>query len=276
MKHIFIFLFLAVNLVTNSSIANDTTTLTISGSSTVHPIIRGVAKRFTAKTGIHLDSIGGGSRVGVNSASNGDADIGMASRPLTNEEKKSLNDGEQLQVVAVGYDGNAIIVNDDNPLQHIDTKTVHEIFTGKINNWKMIGGEDRPIVTIVKEKGRSTRKQFETYFGLAGENLKIDFTIGSDTEALVFVGADSAAIGFVSIGASDVALSLGTPIKKLLLDGVVPSQQNVANGTYKFGNRPLNLITKGKPSPEEQKLINFVIGTEGQKVVSSLGYSTVK
>lgn len=261
--------------VSSAVLAESDQVLQISGSSTVHPIVREVSARFERETGIKISSRGGGSAKGVADVLAGESDIGMASRALTQEEVASSLNGEPLSTFTIAQDGNAIIVNSDNPLAAVDQATIHKIFTGEITTWKSLNGVERRIVTIVKERGRSTRRQFESYFKLSGAELKADFVIGSNAEALVFVGADPDAIGFVSIGAAQHAIAMGTGIKMLPVDGVEPLQQNVLNGSYRFGNRPLNLVTLGRPDEVEQQLIDLLLTPEGQKVVSDRGYSPV-
>jgi len=258
-----------------TALAGSDAVLTVSGSSTTHPIIRNAAKMFEAKTRIKIVSTGGGSKNGIANTLKGLSDIGMASRYLTSEEADASSQGLKLQSFTIAQDGNAIIVNSANPIQEVDRATIHKIFTGEITNWKSLNGIDRSIVTIVKEKGRSTRHQFEEYFSLSDTPLKADFIIGSNTEGLVFVGADPDAIGFVSIGATKHAIDMGTGIKMLTVDGAKPTLENVINGSYQFGNRPLNLLTLGLPDRDEQRLIDFIISQQGQKIISDLGYSPI-
>ncbi len=248
-------------------------TLTVSGSSTVHPIIRKVIPHFEEATGLSVRSRGGGSGRGVTDVIHGKSDIGMASRGLTEQELLPDVYGQWLHVHTIGHDGNAVIVHKSNPIEEIGPDEIHQIFTGKILKWGALNGVDRPVVTIVKEQGRSTRKQFEQYFNLEDKKIKADYTIGSNTEALVFVGADPDAIGFVSIGAASYAISLGTAIKMLSINGKVPTLENVLNGSYRFGSRALNLLTLGIPDHEERRLIDFVKGPVGQRIIAEMGYA---
>ena len=143
--------------------------VTVAGSSTIRPIVEKAAKEFN-KTRPDAKFVvgGGGSSHGAKATALGEVLIGMASRNLKAEEKNKWKD---LVSTKIGLDGIAIIINVKNPVKKISKQQVQDIYTGKITNWKELGGTDSEIMLISKEKGRSTLDLFIKYFGLEAKEI---------------------------------------------------------------------------------------------------------
>lgn len=242
--------------------------VTISGSSTVHPIVKKAMNVFKKQTGIDVQAKGGGSSVGINEAINGRANIGMVSRVLTSEEQKHLD------THTIAQDGIAVIVNTANPISGLSHSEVVKIFSGEITNWETLNGFDKDITLIAKEEGRSTKLLFEEYFSLAGKMPSSARLIGSNAEDIMFVASDPYAIGYVSIGSAETANKQGIYIKPVQLDEVDASIANVANRTYLL-RRPLNLVTRDSPQDDTKRFIEFILSKQGQELVKSMGFIPV-
>lgn len=235
--------------------------LTLAGSSTVQPILESAAAAWEKTHPADTISVqGGGSGVGVSSATSGLADIGMVSRGLKPEESA-------LTATAIARDGIAIIVHAANPLSAISYAQVVAIYGGTTTTWDTLGGSAGPITLISKEAGRSTLELFEHHFNLKGKIAPSAIIIGPNGQAITTTAGDPNAISYVSIGSAAVAESQGTPIKRLILDGVAASVENVGNGSYPLC-RPLNLVTKGQPTGLAAEFIEFVLSAEGQAIVA--------
>ncbi len=243
--------------------------INVTGSSTIRPIVKKAAKVFKKETGIKVKVKGGGSSVGVKSAEDGLADIGMASRKLKNSEPKDLT------THLIGMDGIAIVVNADNPLNAITKQDVIKIYTGAVTNWKELGGPDMKISIEAKAEGRSTKELFEKYFDLKGKVISSAHIIGSNTEGIAYVSGTPSAIGYVSLGTAEAAAKKGVAVKLLDLDGIKATSVNVANGSYPL-RRELNLITRGEANGNAQKFIDFVLSPQGQAIVAKLEFVPVK
>ena len=224
---------------------------------------------FKKETGIKVKVKGGGSSVGVKSAEDGSADIGMASRKLKSSEPKDL------KAHLIGMDGIAMIVNDSNPLKALTKREIIDIYTGAVTNWKDLGGPDLAITVETKSEGRSTKELFEKYFGLKGKVISSAHIIGSNTEAIAFVSGTPSSIGYVSVGTAEGAAKKGVSVKLLDLDGIKATSVNVANGTYPL-RRELNLVTKGEANENSQKFIDFILSPQGQTIVAKLEFVPVK
>jgi phosphate transport system substrate-binding protein len=225
--------------------------LTITGSSTVAPLVSEIAKRYEAQhPGVRIDVQTGGSSRGIADARSRLADIGMVSRTLKPDEAKELHS------FAIARDGISIIVNADNPVKAIDDKKVVEIYEGKIENWKEVGGKDAPITVVNKAEGRSTLELFLSYFQLENSEIKADVVIGDNQQGIKTVAGNPNAIGYVSIGAAEYDIQHGVPLKLLPIGGVEATTQTVRDESFPL-SRPLNLVTKTSPSGLTQEFIQF-------------------
>ena len=136
------------------------------------------------------------------------------------------------------------------------------VYTGKITNWKELGGTDSPIVVVSREEGSGTRDAFQEIVGYASEELTKDASISDGSGAVkTTVAGNENAIGFASFEYID------STVAALQVDGVEPTAQNVKDAKYKI-SRPFLLVTKEDTLTENgQKLIDYVLSPEGQQIV---------
>lgn len=250
--------------------------LDISGASTVQPVVEKLVPLFTGQGGEAIKLSGGGSGAGIKDAISGKSQIGMVSRDLKADEKSVL----QNKVIAI--DALAVIVNKANPVNELSKAQLIDIYTGKMDNWKDIGGHDRQIVRISKEVGRSTLELFEHYTGLlSADRNKADkpqiskqsYIIGSNIESLTLVGGMPGAIGYVSVGTARALAQAGMPVKIVLLDGVDPTDDAIKEKRYPIV-RPLNLVY-ARELPSVAAFLALAFSPQGQEVVKSLGFLPV-
>lgn len=250
--------------------------LDVSGSSTVQPVVEKLIPLYTAQGGEAIKLSGGGSGAGVKDAISGKSPIGMVSRDLKEDEKAALKNK------VVGIDALAIIVNKSNPVSGLTKAQLIDIYTGKTDNWKTLGGNDRQVVRISKEVGRSTLELFEHYTGLLSADRnksdkpqisKQSYIIGSNIESLTLVGGMPGAIGYVSVGTARALAQAGMPVKIIPLDGIEPTDESIKNKRYPIV-RPLNLVY-AKELPSVASFLALALSPQGQDVVKSLGFLPV-
>lgn len=262
--------------------------LTANGSSTVRPVVRIAARIYGKKHNVRMKVLGGGSSTGVKSAGRGKVDFGMASRYL-NPEEQSRYPG--IMHHTIGYDGIALIINKDNPINTLSTSQVQDLFTGRIDNWKALGGPDIPVTLISSEEGRSTLELFIRHFkmevqsgkdgihfrerGASRFSGKAALSVGSNSLILVKVGQNPGAIGYVSMGSAVRAERKLGSVKRLVLEGVAATRENVRNRTYPI-IRPLNIVTRGRPRGHVKGLIEYLLSPQGQNIVKNLDYIPIK
>ncbi|NLZ51746.1 MAG: phosphate ABC transporter substrate-binding protein [Thermoanaerobacteraceae bacterium] len=228
--------------------------LQIAGSSSVQPLSEELAMEFMKKfPNVKINVAGGGSGAGIKAAQDGTCDIGASSRELKPEEKN-------VNEFIIAKDAIAVIVNPANSVSDLTMEQIKSIFSGEVTNWKDLGGKDAPITVVIREDGSGTRGAFEEI--VLGD---IKFTdkaiIQNSTGALrTTVAGTPDAIGFVSLGA------LNDEVKALKIDGVDVTKENVLSNSYKVA-RPFIYMTKEEPVGLTKHFIDFVLSSEGQKIV---------
>lgn len=224
--------------------------LTLTGSSTIAPLMTEIAKRYEKEhPGVRIDVQTGGTGKGIADVRQGIADISMASRTLKPDE-------QDLTVHPLAADGVGMIVHRDNPIEQLTPEQIVAIFQDKINNWKELGATDLPIVAVHKAEGRATLEVFLDQFHLENPTIKPDVVVGHNEQGIKTVAGSPGAIGYVSIGTAEADIQAGIPIKLLPLKGVAASTETVADGSFPM-SRPLNLITQGELSPLTQDLLEY-------------------
>lgn len=225
--------------------------ISLSGSSTVAPLAQVIGQRYESENpGVEIDVQTGGSSRGINDATMGLVDIGMASRALTQEENESLSPH------TIAWDGIAPIVHHDNPITELSDSQIRDIYTGKISNWSILGGPDAEIVVVNKAEGRSTLKLFLHYFDLKNSEIAADVVIGDNQQGIKTVAGNPHAIGYVSIGTAEFEASNGTPVRLLDMGGVEASTANVSSGRFPL-SRPLNLLVGPEPNQASRRFLDY-------------------
>lgn len=236
----------------------------LAGSTAFLPFAEKLAETYMSNyKDVTVEVQGGGSATGIMAALQGIVDIGMVDLLTLPKEV----DG--LRSVVVARDGIAVVVHPSNAVRDIAMDQLGEIFSGRIANWNMLGGADAPIRVVSREEGSGTRKSFDTLVlkdkKLTGSALFQDSN-GTIRET---VARDPGAIGYISIG------FLVPQVKALEIDGVVPSNAHVVDGTYKI-SRPIFLIFQPNPSVQTQEFIDYLLGAEGQEIIKNNGLIPVR
>ncbi|MEM9136204.1 MAG: phosphate ABC transporter substrate-binding protein [Cyanobacteria bacterium P01_F01_bin.42] len=250
--------------------------LVITGSSTVAPLINEIGKQYErAYPGTRVDVQTGGSSRGIADARTGTADIGMVSRDLTDKES-------DLEAYPVASDGIAILVHRSNPIQKLSRQQVKQIFSKQIIRWSEVSAQpdaasspsvanssiaNTPITVVNKAEGRSTLEVFQSFFEFNPQEIKADVIIGDNQQGIKTIAANPSAIGYVSIGAAQIEIDRGEPLKLLPMDGVAPTLANVQNSSYPL-SRVLNVVTQGQPSPQAKRFIEYATSNQVNPLVT--------
>jgi phosphate transport system substrate-binding protein len=234
--------------------------LIVTGSSTVAPLMLEIAKAFEKRhPGVRIDVQTGGSSRGIADVRNGLAEIGMVSRALTEAEKDIVG-------VSIARDGIGLIAHKSNPVTSLDEQAIADLFTGRITDWKAVGGAPGRVSIVNKAEGRSTLELFLQHFKLKNSDVKASVVIGDNAQGLKTVAGAPGAIGYVSIGAAEFEVEQGSLIKLIAIGGVKPSSAAVQSGTYPL-SRPLTLVTKTTPVGLAAALIAFARSNEVHTLV---------
>ena len=238
--------------------------ITISGSTSVGPTMEILAEAYEKNNDVKIEIQQVGSSAGIKNTIDGTSDLGMSSRDLKDEEAQAVDATE------IALDGIAVVTNKDNPVSDLTLEQVKDIFTGKITNWKEVGGNDAPIVVVSREDGSGTRDGFQENVGFESEELTKDAQIsdGSGNIKSIVEGNENA-IGYISFGYVD------ENVNALTIDGVELNAENVKNDSYAIA-RPFLFVNKEDVITEQGKnFIDFILSEEGQNVVEENGFISV-
>ncbi len=254
--------------------AGQVRTIRIAGSTTVLPVAVKAAERYMAShPGARITVNPGGSGVGVKSLGRGLVDIGMVSREITEEERRYFKDID-FRVLTFARDAVACVVSSevfDDGVRALSKKEIRGIYSGRITNWKDLGGPDRGILVIDKEAHRGTRHVFMNY--VFGDKLAVArgarIISGSNNEEQTRVAMSGSAIGMLSIAwiNKDVR-GVGIIEGKKVIE---PSIENIKNNSYPI-SRGLTFVTNGPPRGSVKAFLDFIMGPEGTKIIRESGY----
>lgn len=237
----------------------------IAGGTAHIPVMKKAARAIMeANPDIRITVAGGGSGVGVQKVGEGLVQIGNTGRALKAKEIERYG----LVSFPFAIDGVAIAVNPANKVQTLTKAQLKDIFAGKITSWKEVGGADAAISVYVREDGSGTRETFEDRALDKGTSVKTASVVNSNGAMKTAVAQDPNAIGYVGIG------HLDSSIRGVTVDGMVPSQENAANGSYKF-TRLLYMNTKGEPAGLTGLFVDYIYSEDGKRFTSESGYIPV-
>lgn len=245
----------------SGSAEGDTAKITISGSTSVGPTMEVLAEVYEKDNDVNIEVQQVGSSAGIKNTIDGTSDLGMSSRDLKDEETKEV-DGTQIAI-----DGIAVITNTANKVTNLTSEQVKDIFTGKITNWKEVGGEDAQIVVVSREEGSGTREGFQDILGFESDELIKDAQIcdGSGNVKSTVEGNENA-IAYISFG------YLGDTLNDVKIDGVEPTDANVVDGKYPI-SRPFIVVNKKDGLSDVAKaFVDFIMSEEGQNIVAEEGF----
>jgi len=248
--------------------AKDAKKIVVDGSTTVGPIAKAFAEYYMGKhPDVNITVSESGSGNGAKGLINAACDVATMSRAMKNSELKAAQDAGVLPIEhVVAMDGIAMVVHPSNPASDLTLEQVRQVYTGKIRNWKELGGPDRPIVVISRDTNSGTYETFETLVmnrqKMAGN---VEY-VGSNGAIRQRVMSTEGAIGYVGLAFTE-------GVKPLSAGGVEPTHETVLDKTYPIA-RPLYMYTNGRPK-EGTPLFEFIgiaASEEGKKIVEATGF----
>ena len=241
-------------------------TVKVSGGTAHIPVMKEAAKQImTAHPDIQITIAGGGSGVGIKQAGEGLVDIGNSGRKPTDDEIVRYG----LKLYQWAIDGVAVVVNPQNKTRALTGTQLIDIFAGKIDNWKAVGGEDRKISLYTRDEASGTREVFWEKGLKKGEVSSKANVVVSNGAMKTAIAQDPAGIGYVSVGHIDPTVAA------VAVDGVAPTHETITSGKYSIA-RGLYSNTKGEPAGLTKKFIEFLYTADGQKIISANGFIPVK
>ena len=261
---------LVASVVGLASMAATAGTVVVNGSTTVLPAMQKISENFMkANSSIQVSISGGGSGHGIKALMEKTTDIAMASRDMkpAEVEKVKKSGGEAIRHV-VAIDAIVPVVHLANQVKDLTLAQIKDIYAGRITNWKEVGGKDARITVVSRDSSSGT---FETWESLVmkGERVQQRALLqASNGAVLQTVAKNPNAIGYVGLG------YLTKDIKPLEIAGVKATMKTAETFQWPL-SRELYLFTNGQPSKDAQALLDFALGSEGQKSVKEVGFVPV-
>ncbi len=252
------------------------------GSDTIVNLALAWAERYQEiHPEVRISVTGGGSGTGIAALINKTVDIANASRKIKPEE---LNEAETNGVKPVEFviarDAIAVIVNPENPINQLTLEQLSDIYSGKINNWGELGGDNRPIVRLSRETNSGTHVYFlEEVLRLGQKDNKTLFSpdtllLPSSEGISTEVRQNPNAIGYDGLGYVTPDLKVIAVARKPGDPFVLPSAETVNNGTYPIA-RDLYMYTVGDPQGAVKAYLDWILSPEAQQIVVKLGFVPV-
>jgi len=245
----------------------------ISGSTTVLPVALQASFDFSdlyPRSNVEVQ--GGGSSVGITQLSAGIVDIADSSRDLQGDELKAGLVGHKIALDVI-----ALIVNPSvSGISDLTAGQVRDVFSGKVTNWKALGGPDREIVVIVRDQASGTREMFDkevmTVDGKSVENVASAIECSSNGVVRETVMSTRGSIGYLSYGYAETAAKDGA-VRVIEYDGVSPDPKAPAGDRRYALRRYLYMFTRGRPTGTTKGFIDFVLSDKVQNTtVKQAGY----
>ena len=236
-------------------------TVATDGSTSMEKVIGALGEAFMeANSGVNFTYNPTGSGSGITAVQEGRCDIGLSSRALKDDEKSA-----GLVGTTIALDGIAIIVHPENPVSDLSVQQVADIYTGKITNWKDLGGEDAEIVLIGREAGSGTRDGFESIVDVK-DSCKYAQELTATGAVISAVEANPLAIGYASLSA------VGDTVKMVTVGGVECSEETVKDGSYEV-QRPFVFVTNKSVtlSEQAQAFFDFATSADAADLIRTAG-----
>jgi phosphate transport system substrate-binding protein len=256
--------------------AMPTGSLQISGSETMRGLVAVCAEQFMSSN--HQADVmvrGGSSGDGIAALLHGIVDLGMTSRGLSEKEKGfAAAKGIDLTMFPLALDGIALVVHRSNPVAMLDFGQLRRIFSGQVENWRDLGGEDRALAAVVRAPGSGTAALFAERLLGTGAEIVAARAHQTNEAVVADVGSQPSAIGYTSLGAlcgardrvHAIAVRAGADDA-----ATAPTLETVQSGTYPLTRR-LYLVSAGPPSEAARLFLDHCVGPAGQPLVERAGF----
>jgi len=248
--------------------------ITVKGSDTLVIVARKWAESYMKiHPEVKIQVTGGGSGVGLAALQNGQTDIADASRPINAKEQEAcvLKFGAIPAEYKVAVDGLSVYVNKDNPVKELALDQLAGIFTGKIQNWKEVGGNDAPINIYSRENSSGTYEFFKEHVLKKKDFAATAQTMPGTAVLVQRIESDPNGIGYGGAAYSASARALG--IKKDAASAAIePNETTVMDGSYPIWRYLYNYVLPKSDTNEIAAYLTWIRGDEGQKIAKDEGY----
>ena len=275
MNRLFSTLLSAAVLVSSMAFAEEK--ITVKGSDTMVILAQRWAERYMGKyPEVTIQVTGGGSGTGISALVNGTTDICNSSRPMKQSERDKLKSryGSLGVEIKTARDGLSIYVNEASPITEISLQQLKGVYSGKITNWKDLGGQDAKIIIYGRENNSGTYVYFKDNVLEGGDYSSTMQSMPGTAAVVNAVAKDKAGMGYGGAAYGKGIRELKVK-KEANSPAYAPTLENIKSGNYPI-SRYLFMYVKNKPSGALKAYIDWILGDDGQKIVSEVGYFPIR
>lgn len=250
------------------------TTIVAKGSDTMVILAQKWAEVYMRKNpDVKIQVTGGGSGVGFAALQNGQTHLANASRPIRAREVEACVKvfGRRPIEYKVAVDGLSVYVNSENPVSELTIDQLQQIFTGKIKNWKEVGGPDMPITVYSRENSSGTYEFFKEHVLKGADFLPSAQTMPGTAAVLQAVAKDKRGIGYggAAYGAGAKHLWIKADANSPAIE---PTEENVVNQKYPIWRYLYIYVNPALDKGPIADYLRWIRSDEGQAVVKEVGY----
>jgi phosphate transport system substrate-binding protein len=249
-------------------------TLVIKGSDTLGAkLVPQLKEQFRVDhKDVNFEIAAEGSSTGISAIISSTADIGMSSRPISEQEfAQAKANGVDMKSIVVAYDGIAVIVNKDNPIDELTQEQVHQIFTGQVEDWTAVGGAPGAISVYSRNTASGTYKDFQKMAMHSEDYAKSSQKMAGNEQIASEVAKNPVGIGYVGLAYTDMP-----GVKVIRVQGSIPSKESIRAKKYPYSRETYYIINANKKNPLAQQFIDFTLSDEGQKIVDAVHFVPIR
>lgn len=250
--------------------------LKVNGSTTVNLPVAEAAELLRSQRGMNIQiDTQGGSAGGISSLGDGLVQVGMSSKPLSDDDRKKYP-AVPLKETQIGEDAVALVVSKDvwdGGVRALSKQQCKDLYEGRLTNWKDIGGPDQRVAFFNKEPGRGTWEVFAHWvYGNSKKAPPVNFPeVGGNEEARNKVASTRGGVTQISSNWADGKSVFAVALLNDEGKAIEPTPANIGDRSYPM-SRPLFLLTNGDPSGDAKVLVDFMLSAQGQELVRKHGY----
>lgn len=209
----------------------------------------------------------------------GKTDIFFGAKPSKEQSEYAVEQGREFVLTQIGSEAFVFFVHKNNPIQNLTTQQLKDIYSGKITNWKEVGGKDEEIVAYQRNEGSGSQSMLKRFMGdtpiMEAPTEQVNDMMVGIIDRVADYRSSTASIGF-SFRYYVEGIIQNPEIKLISIDGVAPTIENIKNGTYPSITPLYAVTTKNEDNKNVQKLLDWILSEEGQKIIEETGYTGVK
>lgn len=255
--------------------------IVITGSDTMLQLTSVFAEDFMkANPEVKITVNGGGSGVGITQLLESTTDLANSSRDLKDQEREDAKaKGLTLEDVAVAFDGIAVVINPENPIEEVTIDQLSKIYTGEYKSWKDLGGEDQPIVVLSRENTSGTYAFFQEHVMKKQDYRKDAQFLAATSPIIEQTKNDKWAIGYAGLG---YATEAGASVKILkvkkdnTMPAYLPSESTIHSGEYPISRALYTISVAEKKTDAIRAYFDFMKSDAGQAIVKEMGFIPLK